>query len=220
MRMAQSLNSKLELDLEIENLVGNEPLPEPAGERSWALVDLVGSGRRLGPFDRTVSAGVGDTPVAFVFARVGEEDPGLRDTPVRTHSYFSDLPLRRGHLGHLDEWHLRLLCGADPGGREGLPIIHDTLLSFVDALWLDADALELSADMRPAVAEVTRMFFESPSPAEARAWGAYPAEYEWREGAVAMRPPLTRAVFKSGLAVRRRLASAIRAVLRRTQGVR
>jgi hypothetical protein len=60
-------------------------------------------------------------------------------------------------------------------------------------------------DMRPAVAEVTRMFFESPSPAEARAWGTSAAEAEWRDGAVA---------------VRRRLASAIRAILRRTAGIR
>jgi FMN phosphatase YigB (HAD superfamily) len=192
MRMAQSLNLKLDLDLEVRNLVGNQALPEAAGARSWALVDLVGSGPRLGALD-------------FVFACVGDQDPGLADTAAPTHSYFADLPLRRGHLGRLDEWHLRLLCGADRGGSEGLPLIHEALMSFADALWLDPDALELSADMRPAVAEVTRMFFESPSPAEARAWGTCPAEPEWREGA---------------LAVRRRLASAIRAVLRRTPGIR
>jgi FMN phosphatase YigB (HAD superfamily) len=220
MRMAESLNVKLDLDLEVRGLVGGELQPASADARSWALVDLFGSGQRLGALHRTRSAGAGTIPAAFVFARVGVKNPDITDTAVPTRSYFSDQPLRRGYLGRLDEWHLRLLCGADRGGSDGLPIIHEALLSFADALWLDPEVLELSADMRPAVAEVTRMFFESPSPAEARAWGTSPAQPQWREGALATKPPLTRALLRSGLAVRRRLASALRAVLRRTPGIR
>jgi FMN phosphatase YigB (HAD superfamily) len=207
MRLAQSLKVKLDLDLEVRERVGGKLLPRSTDARSWAVVDLFGSGPRL-------------DALAFVFARVGDQDSDLSAALVPTRSYFSDLPLRRGHLGHLDEWQLRLLSGAGRGESERLPIIHEALVSFTDALWLDPDALDLAADMRPALAEVTRMFFESPSPAEARAWGTYPAQPQWREGAVAMRPPLTRALLKSGLAVRRRLASAIRAVLRRTPGIR
>jgi FMN phosphatase YigB (HAD superfamily) len=230
---------------------------------AWALVDLGWSGRLPGAMDRILRADGGGVPAAFFFARFVDEESHAPGHAVPIHAYFSDHDNRRGHPGRLNELFVEMFCGADQGevvgyrrhgdgmvpilasetnpalSRWGLPIIHETILSFVDRLWLDADGIGLAADMRPAVADVLRLFIASPSPAEARAWGMYPVEYgssgavgatiatpftirelphavrhgqirprsgtEWIEGGLAITPPMTRALLKSSLALRRRL---------------
>lgn len=233
----------------------------------WGVVDVGWSGNRLGPMNRILGAGGREIPAAFSFARLVEPDPRSPAHAVPTHTYFSDHPLRRGHRGRLNEVYLNVFGGADHGATVGYErdadlmvpilasdrdrdlrswgrlIIHETILSFVDGSWLDPGALDLEVDMRPAIADVLRMFFGSPSAAEARAWGTYPFDpgddgvvsgslakplsirqlpgalrhgrittrgNEWREGSLAITPPVTRALLRSGLAIRNRLARLVR----------
>jgi hypothetical protein len=208
-------------------------------DSDWAVVDVGWSGRRIDAMSRALRAGGGEIPACFIFSRFANNgaDFGVEAAPV--HAYFSDHPLRRGHRGRFNELYLKLFCGADHG--EGALVIDQAILSFVDWLWLDPHALDLEADMRPAVADTLHAFFGSPSATEARAWGAYPfqdgdsagrgptasplgardllralrhgqirvpGDMDWHEGSLALTPPTTRALLKTGLAVRRRLASA------------
>jgi FMN phosphatase YigB (HAD superfamily) len=193
----------------------------------WAVVDGGWSERRVDSMSRALRAGGGAIPARFVFARLAISGADWAGESVPVHAYFSDHPLRRGHRGRFNELYLQLLCGADHGERA--PVIDKAILSFVDWLWLDPNALDLEADMRPAVADALHAFFASPSAAEARAWGApianplaardllralrhgqirAPGHLDWLEGSLALTPPVTRALLKTGLAARRRLASA------------
>jgi FMN phosphatase YigB (HAD superfamily) len=209
-------------------------------DSDWAVVDAGWSGRRIDAMSRALRAGGGEIPARFVFARFANSGVDWGGESVPVHAYFSDHPLRRGHRGRFNEVYLKLFCGAVHG--EGALVIDKAILSFVDWLWLDPHTLDLEADMRPAVADALHAFFESPSAAEARAWGAYPGQdgdsaearaptasplgvrdllralrhgqirppgnLEWPEGSLALTPPVTRALLKTGLAARRRLTSA------------
>lgn len=58
----------------------------------------------------------------------------------------------------------------------GLPVVRETVDAFLDGLTQDAALLHASADLRPALAEVIQMFWQTPRMAEAEAWGQFPRE--------------------------------------------
>jgi hypothetical protein len=58
----------------------------------------------------------------------------------------------------------------------GLPIIDRTISSFLDGLTQHTDRLHPYRDVRPALADVLRLFWQTPTREEAEAWGAFPRE--------------------------------------------
>jgi hypothetical protein len=58
----------------------------------------------------------------------------------------------------------------------GLPLVQATIRSFAENLTLDTTLVDLDADVRPAVVDVLRAFWLTPTTSEAVAWGAYPYE--------------------------------------------
>jgi FMN phosphatase YigB (HAD superfamily) len=171
------------------------------GGQDWAVVDVGWSGRVVGALSRMLASRGGSLPGAYFFARLPSDTERPVDESVPIRAYFSDHADMRGYRSHVNELFLELFCGAAHGvtlsyrtsadgvrpvldgdsnpalDAWGLSIVHETMLSFTDHLWLDPETLNLSADMRPAVAEVLQAFIRAPSEAEARAWGAYPFEY-------------------------------------------
>jgi FMN phosphatase YigB (HAD superfamily) len=166
----------------------------------WAVVDVGWSGRLLGAMNKILRTGGAEVRTAFFFARFSDREKHNLD-PVSVLPYFSDRIRRQGHAGVLNELYLEMFCGADegptvgyrkgPGGivpilekernevltRWGLPIVHETILSFADHLWLEPGLVGLSADARPAVSQLLQAFTRSPTVPEANAWGIYPFEY-------------------------------------------
>ena len=70
--------------------------------------------------------------------------------------------LAPGFVGELEEW--------------GLDALHETLMAFADALYLDSEYVDVQADTRKAVIDVMNHFWEAPSRREAVVWGAFPFE--------------------------------------------
>ena len=60
----------------------------------------------------------------------------------------------------------------------GLGTLRATVRAFAEELLLDADLVDPDADLRPAVTDALRLFWEQPTRAEAEAWGAFP----WEDG--------------------------------------
>lgn len=58
----------------------------------------------------------------------------------------------------------------------GLPLVRRTVTAFVDALVLDADLVDLEADVRLPAAAACDLFWRTPRRAEALAWGPFPWE--------------------------------------------
>jgi FMN phosphatase YigB (HAD superfamily) len=173
----------------------------------WAIVDIGWNGRLVRALDRILKDVGGEVPGALFFARHGTGEVNSAADGVPIHAFFSDHAKRLGQRGRINELLVEMFCGADEGptlryrseGKRvipvlasetngdlvgwGLPVVHATIESFADHLWLDPDSLDLNADMRPAAADLLTAFLRSPTPAEARAWGAYPFEYG-RKGSV------------------------------------
>jgi FMN phosphatase YigB (HAD superfamily) len=166
----------------------------------WALVDVGWRGQQLDALSTLLRTAGNEVPAAFFFARREDMDGHAEADAAPIHAYFSDDSRRQGHRGRLDERYLEMFCGAHHGAvvgyrrdgarvvpvlssatdevrtEWGLTMIHDSILAFVDRLWLDTEVLDLGVDMRPAVADVLRTFTGTPSAVEARAWGKYPLE--------------------------------------------
>lgn len=71
----------------------------------------------------------------------------------------------------------------------GLELIHETVRRVANELLLSPDLVGVEGiDLRPAILEVFESFWESPTKAEAKAWGDYPFEDGW--GAAAIRHPI------------------------------
>jgi FMN phosphatase YigB (HAD superfamily) len=58
----------------------------------------------------------------------------------------------------------------------GLPVVRETLRGFVDSVVLDDELVDLRADLRTTVCELSREFWRRPTAEEARAWGEFPFE--------------------------------------------
>ncbi|CAN5707603.1 hypothetical protein BH23GEM11_BH23GEM11_06060 [soil metagenome] len=169
-------------------------------DSDWAVVDVGWSGRLLGAMNRILETRAATIPAAFFFARhVDREKHQL--PPVKILPFMGDYHHRLGLCGEINELFLELFCGSNEGvttgyrrgesgwdavlgngshhplAAWGIDIVHDTMLTFVDQLWLDPEVTVLTADMRPAVVELVRAFVDSPTPHEALAWGSYPFEY-------------------------------------------
>jgi len=175
-------------------------------DSDWALVDVAWRGGVLDALDRILRTGGGKVPAVFSFTDLAKTGSPTASR-VSLQAYLSDNDSRRVDGGPLDERFLEVFAGIDTAevvgyradghaivpiladrgnpalSRWGLEVVHETILSFADWLWLDAGALDLTADLRPAVADVLRRFLTSPPAAEARAWGGYPVE-SGRKGAV------------------------------------
>ena len=167
----------------------------------WAIVDIGWTGRLLRSLDSILEEAGAKIPGAFFFARhrTGEAHSPQDEVPI--HAYLSDHDQRRGHRARINELLVEMFCGADEGPsllyrsdgncvvpvlasntnsdlvRWGLPVVHATIESFAEHLWLDSESLDLSADMRPAAADVLNAFLRNPTTAEAHAWGAFPFQY-------------------------------------------
>lgn len=59
----------------------------------------------------------------------------------------------------------------------GLQVVRRTMLAFADQLVLEPDWLRCPPDVREVTVAVAERFWQAPSAAEARAWGAFPFEY-------------------------------------------
>jgi hypothetical protein len=74
--------------------------------------------------------------------------------------------------------------GNEPVVDWGLPIVRETIRRVANELLLSPDLVGLdSIDLRPAVLDVFDLFWNSPTRAEAVAWGAYPFEDGWGDDA-------------------------------------
>lgn len=60
----------------------------------------------------------------------------------------------------------------------GLPPVRAAIAAFVDVLELDDELVDRHADVRPALSDVLRLFWEQPAPQEVEAWGAFPADVD------------------------------------------
>jgi len=70
--------------------------------------------------------------------------------------------------------------GNEPVVAWGLPIVRETVARVARELLLDSDLSGVdSIDLRPAVLAVFNLFWNTPTKAEAIAWGAYPFEDGW-----------------------------------------
>lgn len=58
----------------------------------------------------------------------------------------------------------------------GIPLVRDTLASFMTQLLVDPRYADLHADVRAPVAELVEAFWSTPSAAEASVWGTFPFE--------------------------------------------
>jgi hypothetical protein len=152
---------------ELPSLPGDE-LPAPQPDRALVRAGMVGT---VDGTLRWVAKQEGEAaPVIFAFARFARADDSANHQSAPVHVFFSDHVRRLGHLECLDETQLELLLGATAGRSATAPIVHETIMSFTKTLWLQPDLLDLTADMRPAIAEGLNVFFRSPSVDEARAW--------------------------------------------------
>jgi FMN phosphatase YigB (HAD superfamily) len=188
----------------------------------WAAVDIGWSGRVLGAMQSVLRRHGGDLPDAFFFARFRDAETHTLEHPPAIMAYFADYDLQRGYTHRFPELLLELFCGADHGttlsyreeaGRIvpvlagesnaalsawGLDVVHRTIESFVDELWLQEDAVNVMADVRPAIADVCRAFVQHPTRGEAEAWGSYPFEYGRSGTATAPIAPRLSLVHASG----------------------
>jgi len=60
--------------------------------------------------------------------------------------------------------------------RRFLDLVQTTVSVFIEGLFLDAAAVDLRANMRPAVHDLIHSFWNAPSEREARAWGRFPVD--------------------------------------------
>ncbi len=82
--------------------------------------------------------------------------------------------------------------GNDPVVEWGLPVVRDTVCRVADELLLSPDLIgSIGIDLRPAILDVFKLFWNSPTTNEARVWGAYPFEDGW--GDQSYRHPIARA---------------------------
>jgi FMN phosphatase YigB (HAD superfamily) len=166
----------------------------------FAVVDIGWSGRAVGALDRILSTEGARIPAVYFFGRLHDTSLHAVRPQMPIHVYYSDHTRRLGYSKMVYELYAELFLGAEHGvtvdyaaadgrmvpvlGRSdnraltewGLGTIHETMLSFVDHLWLDEDTISIAADMRPALARLFFYFINHPTDAEARAWGAVPFE--------------------------------------------
>jgi FMN phosphatase YigB (HAD superfamily) len=182
----------------------------------WGLVDVGWTGRVLNAFNSILSTRGSECRNVFFFGRSAMGYGLSRQQPLEIHSYIGDQVHQLGYPKYAHPLFVELFCGAEHGATVGyrldvdgvkpllevstneplaewgLSTVHDTILAFTDHLWLDPVAVNHASDLRPAIAELLSLFFESPSRSEAEAWGSYPIEYG-RTGVVTARiaAPLT-----------------------------
>lgn len=198
------LRAHLELAVELRRELATRYLAQEglSDDVSVGLVDTTGAGSQVWALDRLRRAAGRAAPTSYLIYRkpahgrlreVGEE--------LRLHAWFEDqtrgiglgLPPGRAELLELfavaDHGTVRgyreldgrvepVLAGYDLAAREawGLGTLRSTLGCVVEHLRLDPELIDPAADLRGAVAGVLEQLWETPSPAEATAWGAFPFE--------------------------------------------
>ena len=161
-----------------------------------AIVDLGWSGSLHDALSRLLAAeGMGPVE-GYLFGIERVKDRAWLD---RRHGYFFDQPRgRRRHLRPDQRGFLEVFCAADHGtvtglraadGRIeaeldqgwagpvaawGLGTVRAAVAGFAEALALDAASREAALALRPTIGALLRDFWLDPTPAEARAWGAFP----------------------------------------------
>jgi FMN phosphatase YigB (HAD superfamily) len=209
LRVADQLNRRLGLDIEFSSL----PSAEAA---SW---------------DRILGADGGSEPAVFAFSR--SSDPA-RAEAGSVHAFFADHVRQLGHRRRADEMlHALFFEGeaesATGSGGNGpdpvempmeipvamplaMPLASRTITAVAEHLWLDPEALDLEADLRPAIADVVETFLRSPSPAEADAWGRDHAG-SWPEARLALASPLSRGLVTTAVRLRSGFGRVARSAL-------
>lgn len=142
---------------------------------------------------RFFSFGVGDDAHRIV---------GPRLVP-RLSAYYYDAAAQRGFVNHPANLAacIEMFCAADHGTvtgyqraggrvhptlarrpdavlRWGLPQLRGTLAAFADTVLLDPDLVDVGADVRPALADLLELFWESPTAQEVEVWGQFPADVD------------------------------------------
>lgn len=192
-----------------------------------ALVDIGWTGKSLRSFYEVLEEAGLPRPPAFFFgllkSRTGESGP-------RPRTFLFDAETKLGPIATKEELHyypifIENFCAGDHGGVRGfvnengrmnpdlrsaenravldwgLPVLRKTVYSFCERLLLPADVLNRQLALAPVSAKLLRSFYETPTPVEARVWGAFPAEtdpngafrhtwaapYLWRDVAYALR---------------------------------
>jgi hypothetical protein len=172
----------------------------PAG-----LVDIGWYGNALRSLNALVSEGGGSCPHGFFFGLLTTEQLDVR---APAHAYFIDrrsalpapahvpsLPIlmetftagahgpvlgyRRG-TGRIEP---RLASEVnDPVVGWGLPLVHEVVEAYCDALLLDPALVPVQADLRPAVGALLRAFWCEPWREEVEVWGEFPWEADQAGG--------------------------------------
>ncbi len=165
----------------------------------YALVDVGWQGRAHESLATVLTGAGGSVPIALYFGLVG----GAPDNPdVVREAYFFNKPLGIGFGNGIPGLiqMLEMFCQGDHGlvvgycedGDRiravfkternqgaiewGLPIVTNTVHAFAESLLLSQDLIDISADVRPAVADVLKTFWLHPTLIEAIAWGTFPCE--------------------------------------------
>lgn len=170
----------------------------------WAMVDVGWHGRLQSSLARVLASVDGPTPRGFYFglhAKNADRAAGKRDAYLFDARSRAGKALLKGYADDLELVPMmEMFCAADHGSvigfeqvgpkvnalmREpantrainwGLPLVQATIRSFAENLTLDNSLVDLDADVRPAVVDVLRAFWLTPTTSEAVAWGAYPYE--------------------------------------------
>lgn len=168
----------------------------------WGMVDIGWKGRPQNAVGRLLTAEGGTPPASFCFGM--RKGPSHNRHVVRHEVYFFDEVLGVGFINLLPRQGLIALmeafCSADHGqvvGYEeranavcpvlngdrnhqvlecGLPLLRDTIYCVADHVLVDANRVNLEADLREAIAEVLQAFWLKPSASEVRAFAAFPCE--------------------------------------------
>jgi FMN phosphatase YigB (HAD superfamily) len=169
---------------------------------NWAIVDLGWHGSLQNSLAVVLSSLREKRPVGFYFG-LAERPTDNRFGPRE--AYFFDRGLRQGFMKEGAQGffvRMEMFCAGDhgtvtgytdrgsyvqPDFKEehnqaiitwGLPIVRETVCSFVDNLVLDPTAVNPKADVRPATLELLTTFWARPTFHEAAAWGEFP----WEDG--------------------------------------
>lgn len=168
----------------------------------WGMVDIGWKGRPQNAVGRLLTAEGGTPPASFCFGM--RKGPWHNRHVVRHEVYFFDEVLGIGFINLLPRQGLIALmeafCSADHGqvvGYEemgnavcpvlngdrnhqvlecGLPLLRDTIYCVADHVLVNANRVNLEADLRGAIAEVLQAFWLKPSASEVRAFADFPCE--------------------------------------------
>ena len=173
----------------------------------WALVDIGWSGRAFSYLVRALGDDVVHSPAGFFF---GVSRGAELDALKRVEAYFFNQSLMEGYPQTADVHLMEMFCAGSHGlvlGYEeregvivprlaserntqvlewGLGYAHRCVEAFARHVARDLSLVDIASDVRPALEELLRLFWHSPSYDEARVIGSFP--YQDDQHAERLRP--------------------------------